>query len=248
MSAFTRVIITFAILATSTFAYSAETLDPGRTVYVKGPISSQTLAPVQRKMEELLTSPDRSAVNVIINSPGGEVLSGMSLVNKVLALKERGIDVDCYVLDMAASMAFQLFTQCTNRYALNNSYLLWHGVRTSYFGPITTNIARAMVSDLKRMDATVLGQLYSSLSIKPVDVRKHFRHETLWTGAQLSEVDFQFVTVASAYLKVTEVMGKEKMVTSEPPAIFFFGSTEDTTVFHSIWRPYEHLLIPSLKE
>lgn len=248
MSAFIRTIIALAVLATSTFAYSAETLDPNRTVYVKGPISSQTLAPVQRKMEELLASPDRTTVNILINSPGGEVLSGMSLVNKVLALKERGIDVDCYVLDMAASMAFQLFTQCTNRFALNNSYLLWHGVRTSYFGPITTDTARAMVSDLKRMDATVLGQLYSSLSLKPADVRKHFRHETLWTGAQLSEVDFQFVTVEGAYLKVTEVMAKEKMVTSEPPALFLFGSAEDTTMFHSIWRPYEYLLIPSIKE
>lgn len=224
-------------------AAQAQVLNPARTMYVAGVITEQTLTPLYTKMQALMKDGDSTPVTIIINSPGGEVLSGIVFINGMLALKARGISVDCYVTNMAASMAFQIYTQCSRRFALNTSFLLWHGVRTSYMGTVTSAIASSMHSVLARIDQMIFSQLTNSLSLPGDEIRDHFDEETLWSGEQLSADTTGFLRVQSAYPELVEVLNTGKVVTSAPYTKFL-----DLGAFFSIWRPYEYLLFASTKE
>lgn len=252
------VISGFLVLANRGEAYpilrqdTSAALDPERTVVLDQPITAGTLAPIYALFKKLLVDPNTTTINIIIDSPGGEVISGFALINQVAALQDRGIRVDCYVQDVAASMAFQLLTQCSKRYTLNNSFLLWHGVRTGTAGPITTLVAQSLAEDLARMDSTVLEQLNESLELKPEEIRKHFDRETLWSGSQLHAVSPAFITPARSFPEVTKVLGSEKVTRAASPQMFrFFGGsalgggtieTYDRNQMYYIWSRYEYLL------
>jgi ATP-dependent protease ClpP protease subunit len=228
----------FAVTTTA----QAQVLNPDRTMYISGVITEQTLTPLYTKMQALLKDTDSSPVSIIISSPGGEVLSGVVFINGMLALKARGISVDCYVTNMAASMAFQIYTQCSRRFALSTSFLLWHGVRTSYMGTVTSAIASSMHSVLARIDQMIFSQLTNSLSLPGDEIQEHFDEETLWSGEQLAADTVGFLRVQSAYPEVVEVLNTGKVVTSAPYTKFL-----DQGAFFSIWKPYEYLLLGEVK-
>lgn len=76
-------------------------------------------------------------VNLIINSPGGYVSSGLKLVNKIESLRAQGKlkKLKCYVLNMAASMAAIISGYCDELYIHKFAMLMHHeasyGVRGS---------------------------------------------------------------------------------------------------------------------
>ena len=234
-------------LLLGTVAQAGE-LKPERTLYIEGAISFDTLSPLFDKVEaltkEAVTNKNKDTINIIISSPGGEVISGNMFINRLIALKGLGVDVDCYVQDMAASMAFQLLTQCSNRYALDTSYLLWHGVRTQMRGPITSLVAASLLEDLEMMDEAVMIQLEGALALKPNELTRHFERETLWTGQQLRAVAPGFMSVSSDYPEVTRALTSKK-VTRSSAVPSFFGSDAgivDRPAFYLIWDRYFYLL------
>ena len=223
----------------------AGTIDPSRAAIIDMPISYGTLGPVYEKLDKLLSDSSTADVTLIISSLGGEVTSGVRLINKVLALRSKGVSVICYVQDMAASMAFQLLTQCSERHALTNSFLLWHGVRTSTQEPITAMVASSMSEDLKRMDDMVIRQLENSLTLTSKEIMHHFDRETLWSGLQLHAADPAFLTIEDAYPGVLELLYNKSVARSTVPSFSFFdrrGNTTTPVITHSIWRKYQYLL------
>jgi len=188
-------------------------------LYLDGVITGQTIAPLQEALEKIITAGgSKRAVTILINSPGGGVVAGMSFINRMQTLRALGTEINCYVLDVAASMAFQILTQCTTRYTMPTSFLLWHGVRMGTYQPITAELARQMAADLERMDFMVMRQLASTLSMKDDDIRSHFRNETLWSGAGLHFIDPYFISIEDAY---PELMSKlDTAVRTEEPMFF----------------------------
>lgn len=205
---------TLFLLFLSTTAANASELDGSRTVHIDGFISHSTLEPVTERLGALLADKSDDDVNIIINSPGGEVTSGFQLINRMTSLQGRGITINCWVKDLAASMAFQILTVCDNRYALHTSFLLWHGVRTSTMEPITVGVATAMLEDLRRFDDMVLQQLDATLGMSKGDVRRHFVSETLWFGKQLHAAAPRFITTADSYPEIDAVLLDKKVVRS----------------------------------
>jgi hypothetical protein len=166
-------------------------------------------------------------------------------INKLVAMKAVGIRLDCYVLDMAASMAFQIFTQCSNRYALSSSFLLWHGVRTSMDSVITSNTAALLLEDLKRMDDTIMSQLDSTLNLETADIVHHFNHETLWTGRQLHKEDPEFLSIAAAFPEVIEVVYAPSTTRSakfDNPFMNKDSTKPSRPEFWLMWDKYKYLI------
>lgn len=206
-----------------------------RLLYLNGPITGARLEPLQRALDSVIVSGDgnRKAVTMVINSPGGSVIAGMSFVNKMQTIKEMGIHINCYVTDMAASMAFQILTQCTNRYALSTSYLLWHGVRMGTRSPITVVLARQIADDLERMDATILSQLQETLDLGSETIQKHFNNETLWSGLGLHAADPEFLDLMSGYPRLLPRLGSAVQMAESHD---FFNQLDGYQYIWSTWQ------------
>jgi hypothetical protein len=135
-----------------------------------------------------------------------------------------GIQVNCYVTGIAASMAFLTLTECSKRYMLDTSFLLWHGVRTGTNEPITADLAGKLAEDLKRFDELGIDMLESSLSLSTEKIMHHFHNETLWSGYSLERADAQFAELHKSFPEVAANLIKFKYKTqSMSMAELLFG-------------------------
>lgn len=217
----------------------AKAVEADRLLYIDQPIT-RLISPLREGIMAM-SDASKKPITIVINSPGGSVVSGMGFINDMRYVRSRGIELNCYVLDMAASMAFQILTECTNRYALRSSYLLWHGVRVQIQDVITANYASTLHNELSRMDKEVLRQLDSTLHLSYDDIREHFNAETLWSGSELAEADPRFIHVATAYPEVVSKLGDAVHMAKPAFGFLFGGSNEDDTYVY-IWRRFDHLL------
>jgi ATP-dependent Clp protease protease subunit len=64
-------------------------------------------------------------IYLYINSPGGEVMAGLEIINYIKSLQQRSKIVTCIVHN-AMSMAFVIFQYCSQRYILYSSTLMQH--------------------------------------------------------------------------------------------------------------------------
>lgn len=231
-----RLLLVLLMTMTACSARAAD-LDPARMVYVNLAIEQSALEPVRKAFSRFITTSNKP-ITIVINSPGGEVISGNGFINDMHLARANGIEINCYVLDMAASMAFQILTQCSNRYALRSSYLLWHGVRVGMRGIVTAKSASDLAADLQRMDDYVIEQLNDALHLSPRDIRSHFDRETLWYGYQLAEADPAFISVSNAFPELMRVLPKAQAMEDNPFSFIFGGSNK--LVY--IWSKYNYLL------
>ncbi len=102
--------------------YAAEIVDS---------VSDETVAPV---IAELAAAPDYGRVDITINSPGGDVGAGMTLIDAMRAAKRRGIGIVCIVDGQASSMAAYLLQICSVRVVRAGSFILFHAPRSQYSG------------------------------------------------------------------------------------------------------------------
>jgi len=201
-----------------------------------GPISSRTIAPLQDALDAHIQADKKSPVTLIISSPGGEVYAGIRFITSMLEAQARGVKINCYVTNMAASMAFQIFTQCSSRFALNTSLLLWHGVRVKINEPITARLAVSLSEDMDRIDQLIVWQLRGVLKMKEADILHHFHAETLWSGFTLGEAAVEFMQTANAFPGVQQMKGVA--VKSAVPGFFDYSPlSEDFTITY-IWQKY----------
>jgi ATP-dependent protease ClpP protease subunit len=160
-----------------------------RTLRVEGVILGNAID-LAHKVERM--SSDSSApIDLLINSPGGSVEAGLQLVEAIHIAQGRGVTVRCAVSTLAASMAFIILNECSERYALSNSLLLFHPARAMLmFAVIKADDARKMSEDLEAVDNFISEMLEEGMGIVTAQQKAwynyHFSRETLWTAARLS--------------------------------------------------------------
>jgi ATP-dependent Clp protease protease subunit len=99
-------------------------------------------------------------IYVYINSPGGNVIAGLEIINYMKSLQSRDKKIIC-VAHNAMSMAFVIFQYCSERYILYSSTLMQHQMslgikgklydinsRMSYFNSLELNINRDQATRL----------------------------------------------------------------------------------------------------
>lgn len=152
-------------------------LTPERTILMSGTINSKMYQPTIEMMGKLAGTGD--SIDIIISSPGGEVIAGSLLIDYMEQLKLGGTKFRCVVRDVAASMAFQILLHCNERYATPHAYLLWHPVRIFFQGPLTGEQASSLGVQLAIADEVAIHDLRAYLPMTEEDVLWHFQHETL---------------------------------------------------------------------
>lgn len=223
----TAVVLSVAC-ATGAPSYAASRFTADNTVVISAPISGQSMQPVTQKVVDwILKGVKGGEVNIVLSSPGGSVVAGFFFVNKLKALQHKGVKVNCYVEDVAASMAFQILTQCDKRIVLNESFLLWHRVRVNVGGmfgaPMTAPQAHDLMTDLQAYDDHILSDLIRSMgSHAPIDyITYHFERETLHTGKNLCTRVSGFCTAVDVVPGLVEIMADERVVKATvAPSIF----------------------------
>lgn len=185
--------------ATTNAAAGAPTVDVGRSVVIGGVIQNGNIMHIGGQMIDWAKQ-SKDPIDLIISSPGGDVVTGFLFINQMEAVKAEGVKIRCFVPTMAASMAFQIFVHCDERYALSKAFLLWHRVRVSLGGgllsggsTVTAPMAKDLYLDMSRLDRLIFTETNNALDMPTHAVRYHFEKETLHVASQLEEADPGFV-------------------------------------------------------
>ncbi len=171
-------------------AFAGPTIDMtgSRTVRISGEVGGSILS-VASNIERL-SAASSEPINIIINSPGGSVPAGLQLVEALHIAKARGVTVRCAVTNLAASMAFIILSECSERYALSNSLLLFHPARAMLmFATLKAEDARYMAEELEAINFEMCDRLELSMGIASAKHKEwfsyHYKNETLWTATRL---------------------------------------------------------------
>ena len=117
---------------------------------LNGAVTGRTVLPLVIALDRISTAKERiKEVHILINSPGGEVITGYILINSMELAKARGVRVNCVVASHAFSMAMMILPYCSKVYALPNALLLFHSIRISTSDPITDEVLKRFK---RRMD------------------------------------------------------------------------------------------------
>lgn len=177
-------------------AYGAD-----RVILIDGEISNGSMRPILDYMNELIAAPIApEKLHIILNSPGGSVVTGFLFLDRLNALKAKGTRVICNVAEVAASMAFQILVNCDERYAMDTSFLLWHRARVFLGGmmgaAMTGPELYAMGVQLKDLDEHIYRDVRNAMPDAPEHyISFHFEKETLHTGANLNKAVPSFISL-----------------------------------------------------
>lgn len=159
-----------------------------RTVVIDSVIEEGNLKPLAKALQAAWKSDPSKPLDVVIDSPGGSVFTGQEFISTIDDLVSQGAEVRCWVPTLAASMAFQIYLHCTQRVALEHSFLLFHRCRTQFMGVITAPAARSMATDLQLIDDQIEKELKEYMPMDSDQFRYHFEAETLHFAYGLSHL------------------------------------------------------------
>lgn len=219
----------------------APTVD--RSVVIEGEIGGSSLTPVGRKLLEWAQA-STEAVSIIISSPGGAVTAGEQFLGYMRAVQGRGVTIRCYVVDFAASLAFNILASCDERYALNSSLLLWHRAHIGLRGYADSNQLLEAGKDLARIDQEIFDRICEELcdELGEKTVLFHFDHETMHMGRQLGAQAPGFITTANYIPNLYEVFTNPKTPRMQRPMLMFmFGGNVPGQgwYFDATWRGHK---------
>lgn len=104
-------------------------------------------------------------IDVIIDSPGGYIHHGLYFIQAMRALQAKGIAIRCHVPRFAASMAFTIFTQCSERNALPYAQLLFHPPRISGKFLLTPRNAASVAQGLAEIENVLLRMIIPAMGV-----------------------------------------------------------------------------------
>jgi ATP-dependent protease ClpP protease subunit len=179
-----NLLVGMLLFLASQMALSAPTLNPKRTIVISGPITGRIVSPTVNALDKLAL--DKTApIDIVLSSPGGSLIAGYIIVDKMDALRAEGVRFRCVVRSLAASMAFQMLLHCDERYATKHAVLLWHPVRVFYQGALTSDMSKVAYLQMKMSDDMIRAELYDNLPMKKETIDWHFTNETLHHATQL---------------------------------------------------------------
>jgi ATP-dependent Clp endopeptidase proteolytic subunit ClpP len=98
-------------------------------------VGDMTVAPAMATLD-LLANKKTAPIEIRIQSPGGNVVAGMSLFDHIQSIRRRGIHVTTVAYGMAASMGGILLQAGDTRIMCRESFLLIHEISTAAVGKV----------------------------------------------------------------------------------------------------------------
>lgn len=187
----TRILLLALALCAQSLSASTLSLPKERTIAITGPVDGGIIA--QANQVYTLAQASKEPIYLVLNSPGGSVYAGVQMLSAMRAARARGVEFRCLSTLMSASMAFQIFAYCDKRYALENTLLLWHPMRSA--GQLTADGHEIEGDTMRLIEARLIRHLLKVLNIPKEVFFKHWRAETMWTAAALLTISPNFLTI-----------------------------------------------------
>lgn len=191
-----------SLLCASSVAFSGPKVEKEKALVISGVIAQGNILPVGKALLDRANAGEEE-VQLIINSPGGEVVTGFLFLNLMEAAKQKGLKITCFVPTMAESMAYHILLHCSERHVLNNAFLLWHRARIMMGGlfgqPMTSPQLEVLARGLAQADEGIFEEIVKYMSEVSSEVLAyHFEAETLHTGLDVHKMDPEFITSHTA--------------------------------------------------
>lgn len=133
-------------------------------------------------------NPDKD-FEVILNSPGGDVLHGLALYDDLTALREQGHHITVTVRGMAASMGGILLQAGDERVVGKNSHVLIHEISTGAIGKLSEIEDEAKFCE--QLSRQLLDILAERSTLTQQQIRRKWRKTDWWLSAE-EAVDLGF--------------------------------------------------------
>jgi ATP-dependent protease ClpP protease subunit len=190
-------------------------LDPARLVEVIGPIDGSAVGYAQKI--DNLSRKSKAPIFMLLNSPGGSIMFGYTVIDAIHAAQARGVKIVCATGVLAASMAFNMLLECNEAYSLKYAKLLFHPVKSQ--GVFGQQEAEMSGDEMKEMDQRIIDRVGEVTGMTDSIVRKHYFRETLREAYILAQASsYNWLTLVDA------IDGSENVFTYQKPSLgLFFG-------------------------
>lgn len=153
-------------------------MNPARSINIIDVVDSAILDEA-RKLEQLSRESD-APVDILVNSPGGSVMHGTIFMDAMKVAQARGVRIRCVTGIIAASMAFDIWAACDERYALPSAKLLFHPIRISMEGALIQEVESSFLL-MQELEDKLMVRLDKVLApMSEQDILTHYHGETLW--------------------------------------------------------------------
>lgn len=151
-------------------------LSKNREVYIMGVINGNNTPYIVQRILEL--GKDPAPINILINSPGGSILHGGTIIS---AMQAASGPVNTVCLQLCASMAAMIHQYGTHRLAIDRSILMFHPASGGADGEIDK--INSQISFIKSYIAEMEGNVAKRSKIEYLEYKKHSGVEW-WVSAQ----------------------------------------------------------------
>ena len=107
------------------------TVTSHNTVVLRGPVDDSSVSDIILKLHQI----KENNIYLILNTPGGSVVSGYHLIQTIDAFHKDGVKVIC-IANVALSMGFVILQSCPVRYIMPSSIIMQHQMAFGIIGPI----------------------------------------------------------------------------------------------------------------
>lgn len=170
------------VIASTSFASSFTVSNYKRHLELIGVVQDNALELANKINDLSIESSDE--ITLLINSPGGNVNTGMILIDSMRQAKARGVKFRCISTVLSASMAYITLAECDDRYAFSNTLLLWHEISLSVRGAKVRDLYNTLPPVLE-LQARVDSDLIEAMKVSQPFYEKHSKSETMWTASEL---------------------------------------------------------------
>jgi ATP-dependent protease ClpP protease subunit len=172
-------------------------VNPDRLVRVEGEIDDTALE--QAALIESMVLESKAPIYIELNSLGGNVVTGLVLANAIHNAAAKGVQVNCFVTDFAMSMAFFLYSECPNRYALKYSLLLFHNARTEMNGNFNQDQLLNAYESLRQIETPLIEEMIRATGMDRKIFLRNYAAETVWPAIGLLREAPFFLTIVEDY-------------------------------------------------
>lgn len=150
------------------------------------PFTSQVTSATVESCIEQLTKWSRSSpgcsIEIVFNSPGGDVIEGMALFDFIQLMKQRGHHITTTALGMAASMAGILLQAGTIRVMGAEAWLLIHEASFGAFGKMGEVEDR--VKWVEAVQKRILKIFASRSKLSEQQIKNRWRRKDWWLSSE----------------------------------------------------------------
>ncbi|ARF11570.1 Clp protease [Klosneuvirus KNV1] len=113
-------------------------------------------------------------IYVYLTTPGGSVISGMTIVQTINTLQASGKEFVC-IADRAASMGFVIFQSCAQRYVMEHSIIMQHQVSLGIEGQYEQ--VKSYLKLIESLDKKMTLRQAKKLGLTPEEFHTRVQHD-----------------------------------------------------------------------